>query len=85
MFERRARKGQCFHTPYLGTREFACTFQLADTTPHDAPIDCSDHLGWMLYDMDFSDPESPKPLFYRPVIQKGVINVPHPDSTEVVR
>src|SRR5207244_2957116 len=26
MFQRRVQKGQCFHRPYLGCREFACDF-----------------------------------------------------------
>src|SRR5262249_39788636 len=26
MFQRRVEKGQCFHQPYLGCREFACSF-----------------------------------------------------------
>ena len=40
MFERRASKGQCFHQPYLGTREFAASFQLVnpETDTLDAPV-----------------------------------------------
>ena len=30
MFNRRAYKGQCFHRPYLGTREFAADFALVE-------------------------------------------------------
>ena len=40
MFERRVAKGQCFHHPYLGCREFACHF---------APPDGSENpLGWLV-------------------------------------
>jgi CRISPR-associated protein Cas5d len=49
MFERRARKGQCFSQPYLGCREFSCDFRLA-TNDTPAPISESRDLGWMLYD-----------------------------------
>lgn len=75
MFERRARKGQCFHRPYLGCREFACNFRLVESdTTEPSPIQKTEDLGWMLYDMDFSDPEDPKPLFFRAKMEKGIIN-----------
>ncbi|HOX31080.1 MAG TPA: type I-C CRISPR-associated protein Cas5c [Spirochaetales bacterium] len=75
MFERRAKKGQCFHRPYLGCREFACDFRLIDNAGQDKPaIAKSEELGWMLYDMDFSTPDDPKPLFFRARIDEGVIN-----------
>lgn len=76
MFERRASKGQCFHTPYLGTREFACSFRLVDVE-HDpsAPIKKDQDFGFMLYDMDFSrNKTSPPPLFFRAEMKNGVIN-----------
>lgn len=85
IFERRAKKGQCFNQPYLGCREFSCDFGLvADlTSEHNPPIQESRDLGWMLYDLDFSNPADPKPMFFRSTIDQGVINVPHPDSHEV--
>lgn len=76
MFERRAKKGQCFHRPYLGCREFACDFRLVD--PQAEPVKSIDEtrdLGFMLYDMDFKqDINNPAPLFFRAQIDKGVIN-----------
>jgi CRISPR-associated protein Cas5d len=75
MFERRAKKGQCFHRPYLGCREFACDFELvgrSDTTK--AAIDKTEGLGWMLYDMDYDDPENPRPMFFRARLEKGILN-----------
>lgn len=83
MFERRAKKGQCFNQPYLGCREFSCEFRLVDHNGVPSPIDETRDLGWMLYDMNFSDPEDPKPMFFRPKMQNGTITVPHPDSKEV--
>lgn len=76
MFERRAKKGQCFHRPYLGCREFACDFRLVDPKAEPAePIDETRDLGFMLYDMDFDrDVNDPAPLFFRAKIEKGVIN-----------
>jgi CRISPR-associated protein Cas5d len=86
MFERRAKKGQYFHQPYLGCREFPAYFKLIDpeTNPA-APIDETRDLGFMLYDIDFSDEKKPKPMFYRPRLVNGRIDVPARDSAEVLR
>ena len=84
MFDRRATKGQCFNQPYLGCREFSCEFRLLKNGNGAAPpINETRDLGWMLYDLDFSDPADPKPMFYRPQMTRGTIDVPHPDSDEV--
>lgn len=87
MFERRANKGQCFNQPYFGCREFSVEFRLIDNKDIDSVqlIPESRDLGWMLYDMDFSDPNNPKPLFFRPKIERGVIIVPSRDNNEEVR
>ena len=82
MFERRVRKGQCFNQPYLGCREFSCDFRLADggVTP---PIGETRELGWMLYDLDYSDPKLPTPRFFNVRMENGVIEVPDWHSEEV--
>lgn len=88
MFERRARKGQCFNQPYLGTREFSASFRYIDTANETltAPISEDRDLGIMLYDMDFeSNPSSPDAMFYRASMQNGVINVPPINSEEILR
>jgi len=33
-------------------------------------------LGWMLLDMDYSDPSDIKPVFFRAVMKDGVLDVP---------
>jgi CRISPR-associated protein Cas5d len=84
MFERRARKGQHFHHPYLGCREFAAKVCLVNPVQEPAnPIPKDDNLGWMLFDLDFSDPANIKPMFFRPQMKQGVIAIPHPESEEV--
>lgn len=89
MFERRARKGQCFNQPYLGTREFSCAFRLIEprTEPFAPPDELRGErdLGWMLYDMNFGPPPhaNPKPLFFRAQLRDGAIDVPARDSEEV--
>ena len=84
MFERRAKKGQCFNQPYLGCREFSCAFTLINPSAERAvPIRETRDLGWMLYDLDFADPKDIKPMFFRAEMKDGVITVPAPDSPEV--
>jgi len=86
MFERRARKGQCFNQPYLGCREFSADFRLVNPETEPAePVQESRDLGWMLYDMDFSDPTDPRPLFFNARMENGVIRVPSRDNKEEVR
>lgn len=81
MFERRAKKGQCFNQPYLGCREFSAEFRLVDPEAEPvAPIPETRDLGWMLYDMDFSDSSEPKPLFFNARLVGGVLNT---DRSEV--
>jgi len=86
MFERRARKGQCFHRPYLGCREFACDFKLIGSDEASSiPIAKNDELGWMLYDMNFDNPLDPKPEFFRARLDHGVINTDRRDPKVEVR
>ena len=86
MFERRAKKGQCFHRPYLGCREFACDFKLVtDVDAQLEAIDKTEELGWMLYDMDYNDLTNPKPLFFRAKLEHGSINADRRDASVEVR
>jgi CRISPR-associated protein Cas5d len=73
MFERRAKKGQCFHRPYLGCREFACCFRLIEEDDSAKPIEKSVELGWMLYDINFDNPSNPKPEFFRAELKDGIL------------
>jgi CRISPR-associated protein Cas5d len=87
MFTRRAAAGQCVNQPYLGCREFAAQFRLVDlfpdaqsdwqVGPNEAPAlkHWSDDLGWMLHDMDFSDPALPQPRFFRAIVNRGVVDL----------
>jgi len=84
MFERRAGKGQCVNQPYLGCREFAATFRLVtDATPEPPPIGETRDLGFMLHDLDFSNPADPTPHFFRANLVNGVVDVPAWNSEEV--
>jgi CRISPR-associated protein Cas5d len=87
MFARRAAKGQCINQPYLGCREFACDFRLVDPATEPAAIPpelrTEKDLGWMLYDLDFSDRASPQPRFFHAQMKDGVVKIPSWQSEEV--
>jgi CRISPR-associated protein Cas5d len=85
IFNRRASRGQCFHMPCLGTREFPAGFRLIETSdampiPHESLRGERD-LGWMLHDIDFANGMTP--LFFRAHMRDGVIEVPPLKDEEV--
>lgn len=85
IFNRRARKGQCFHMPCLGTREFPAHFALLEPgsalLPSTLPeADRNRDLGWMLHDIDFESGSAPR--FFRARLQDGVVHVPAWGSVE---
>lgn len=83
MFSRRAVKGQCFHRPYLGCREFSAHFEpLPQDTPLPEAHDITQELGWMLHDIDFSK-GSPEARFFRAVLRRGRMEVPAFGAKEV--
>ncbi len=77
MFERRLERGQFFHAPYLGCREFEARVEPApdDLCPHE---DVERRpLGLMFYDFEFDRPGEPvRPLFFDAFLEKGVLRVP---------
>lgn len=74
IFNRRVARGQCFHRPYLGCREFAAHFGPDDgERPHDS-LGGRRELGWMLHDLDFG--RDMEPRFFPAVMQGGCIEVP---------
>ncbi|WP_299316113.1 type I-E CRISPR-associated protein Cas5/CasD, partial [uncultured Halomonas sp.] len=78
IFNRRARQGQCFHMPCLGTREFPASFTLVEAEeampPVDKQLSGERDLGYMLHDIDFANGKAPR--FFRASMQDGVIKVP---------
>jgi CRISPR-associated protein Cas5d len=89
MFKRRAEKGQYFHHPYLGCREFGCDFAwhggdppigfYAAGQPGAEPAERD--LGYVLHDIDFAQDMTPR--FFRAVMRRGVIEVPPLEAAEV--
>jgi CRISPR-associated protein Cas5d len=71
VFERRVKKGQCFHRPYFGCREFPVHFKWCDEIP-DSVLTGEQNLGFMLHDIDYQNEMTPK--FFRAVMHNGVVD-----------
>ncbi len=86
IMKRRLERGQFYHQPCFGVREFPAHFR-ACKEPPSCPEELKGErdLGWMLLDLNFSNPESIEPQFFRAVLRDGVLEVPAMDSLEVVR
>lgn len=84
IMRRRLEKGQCYHQPCFGVREFPAQFRL--WPGGEIPTTGETHdMGLMLYDMDYSDLRNITPMFFRAALENGVLNVPAPESPEVLR
>ena len=70
---RRMEKGQCFHTPYFGCREFPVRFGRWGGGPIKT-IDETRDLGLMLYDFDYTDPKNITPTYFRAKLENGVLD-----------
>lgn len=83
IISRRIEKGQCFRMTYFGCREFPAYFERTVTDVVSAYENSDDKdLGVMLHTIDYSDPSHPEPVFYHPIMRRGVIDVA---SYEVLR
>jgi CRISPR-associated protein Cas5d len=74
MFKRRVEKGQHFHQPYFGCREFVAEVLPADGAPPPPFVEPLD-LGLMLWDIRFSN-EGNTPVFFPARLEKGVLEIP---------
>ena len=84
MTRRRLEKGQFYHQPCFGVREFPANFKLCESPPP-CPEELKGErdLGWMLLDLDYSDPTNITPHFFRAVLHDGILEVPPMHSKEV--
>lgn len=84
MTRRRLEKGQFYHQPCFGVREFPASFKLCESPPP-CPEELKGErdLGWMLLDLDYSDPANITPHFFRAVLHDGILEVPPMHSKEV--
>jgi len=73
---RRLKKGQHYHQPCLGTREFPANLELIeDEALPVSQLSSTQDLGWMLFDMDFTNPDDIKPIFFRVSMINGIIDL----------
>ena len=81
---RRVKRGECFHNPYFGCREFPVSFcSCEEEEIHTAYEGVEEKdLGYMLYDMDYSDLNDIQPMFFRAVMKRGVLDL---KDCEVIR
>ena len=79
---RRLKRGECYHTPYFGCREFPANFCLCEDEKIETAYSGEKDLGFMLYDMDFSDLDNIQPMFFRALMKDGVLNL---RDCEVIR
>lgn len=75
MARRRAERGQHFHQPCLGVREFPADVTLVESFPETRlpEPEQSRDLGWMLYDLDYA--AGREALFFRARMEGGVIDL----------
>jgi len=73
---RRLRKGQHYHAPCLGTREFGARVELIeDGAFPPSVLSGRRDLGYMLYDLDFTNPDDIRPIFFKATLQDGVLDL----------
>lgn len=85
MMRRRLEKGQFYHQPCFGVREFPAHFKPCGEIPA-CPEELKGRLdlGWMLLDMDYTDPADIQPRFFRAVLENGCLHVPPMTNEEVM-
>jgi CRISPR-associated protein Cas5d len=77
IMRRRLEKGQCYHQPCFGCREFPASFRkwkgegAIETAYPNSDMD----LGFMLFDLDYSDINNITPMFFRAHLQNGVLDL----------
>jgi len=90
IFKRRASRGQYYHHPYLGVREFPASFRLVEEI-QSAPEELQgEHdLGYLLHDIEYIEHDEgtiieshggkrlqATPRFFRATMKNGIIQVP---------
>ena len=82
---RRIRKGQAYHQPCMGCREFPTHFApLRDSAALSGGVERTVDLGYMSTTWTIPTPQDIRPLFFRAVLEDGVLTVPPRDSEEVI-
>jgi CRISPR-associated protein Cas5d len=86
MFLRRLAKGQHYHAPYLGCREFAAEVLPADGALEPIDLGIDRPLGWMFYDWERfpkgqgGKEDKGRPLFFEARLASGILRIPGRDD-----
>ena len=76
---RRMRKGQYYHQPYFGCREFPVNFEFIEgeipRSYYSGKNEGTKDFGMMLWDMDFANRDNIQAIFFRAKMVDGVIDV----------
>lgn len=73
----RLKRGRTFMQPYFGCREFPANvrpYEGALPLPHEE-LRGTRELGYMLFGMDYSDPEDLRPVFFRAKLVDGLLDL----------
>lgn len=73
-FRRRVDRGQCWHLPYLGCREFSADFAPPDGS--ETAVDRTEQLGLMLFDIAYREDGGGEPSFFDAALDHGILRVP---------
>lgn len=82
---KRVKNGKFYQAPYFGCKEFLLEFEMYNELEQKESCykDIDElYLGMMLYDMDYSDKENIKPIFFEPIMKNGVIDI---GNSEVIK
>ncbi len=73
MFNRRLKKGQCWHQPYLGTREFSCDFFPVTQEDEDkaAELNLTYPIGSLLFDIWYDKDYNATPIYMTNAVVKN--------------
>lgn len=74
IMKRRLQKGQCFHQPCFGCREFPAHFREWEGGTIET-IHLTKDLGYMLYGLDYSNQRDIRPMFFRAQLKDGVLDL----------
>lgn len=74
IIKRRLRKGQAYSQPYFGMRQCTTHFRLWEGGEIPTIPETRD-LGFMVFDMDYSDPNDIQPMFFRAKLENGVLDL----------
>lgn len=74
ILRRRLNKGQCYHQPCFGCREFPANFREWPAEESIPALPVTQDLGFMLYDLNYSDPANIRSQFFRAKLENGVLD-----------